>query len=653
MKKVIKNKYIFIHMCAFLLIFRAIIYNCEFFPLDTPMHMMWSRLGLKNFFFTPSTALANAKVIPLIIVHRIFGDMVVYQYLAQYMMFILGIILAVFILKQLGFKNQYIFYSVSFAYILTPFAENIFTNGKTEPTLIMVLMIWICFFCKVVLCKTYNIIIYVLFILSSVIVFFTKETGIVIIIPVFLLFLYAMIFDNSKKLAACIAVVLMLFSLGLWYLYNKKYFISSNYRSIEISYHTIISNFKCYWKYNFDVLIVGIISLYTLIKNFLKYRKIECFILLSINLMGWAYFVGMLLWKWSFGYYLLPVSVIFSLTLVTAFVQISEQFNDKKAIRWYIWGMKSLLCVLCIYGLRTNYLVAVSHITMGNIYTQCMNEIIENVPNGSRILLASSNSYEEPVVETEILLNEIYNKDIQVLGAKQSLIPTSNIINENILQLYGTTKEEFEQMEELAQPQAGDYLIYFYNARNFYYQVRNMVPVSYDTLLENYISNNMDSLYLVSENNIEDKYLGWNGSSLQIMSNICGFKAFKVDKKGCLVEGIYGDNWSGKKVVIRNYSRGSGMAIKVTHAGVSTGSLDNKIDIYVGEVLCDKIYLSETMPEVTIYLDQYLDGSDRLSDITLAIEHVFVPKELKLGEDTRELGVRCDILSQRNSSMWR
>lgn len=392
--------------------------NMKYFYLDNPT-VLWlaNNTKISNLFFTPVQRFFPMSFLIQILSADVFHNSIIIHYIVQFIIFFIGVIVLNFFLKDFVKKSYQRIIIISLLYILTPFAENMFTVGKMEIMLCTGFIILFSSIYKILYGEVSNkriIIQYLIFEAVIIYILLTKETSIVAIIPLILLLIYGCLYNRKILSKAFSLFLIFIINYGLLVIYKHFYVIQNSYTDVTYSFHTFIHNVLWYSYYNFDVFIVGIIGGILLLIEFLKDRKNNrTFYLLVINITGWGYFFGICLWRWSLSYYIYPIAFLFS-------VSIAEIFIIKIKNRYITKGFILIASFIVLYGLNYNYKVAASHIDLGKIYSKSVEDLVNDTDNGSRVLFENYNFYEEPIAQTRILL-KCYNKNINIFGINQNL----------------------------------------------------------------------------------------------------------------------------------------------------------------------------------------------------------------------------------------
>lgn len=311
--------------------------------------------------------------------------------------------------------------------------------------------------------------------------FTIKETSIILVCPLLLLQAYAVVWKKEyiKPSAVCLAVcvVLILFQKGY-----QSIFISDNgYTAYEISLLMIIKNAVYYVRYNFDILAWGGIGFVANALAFLRgNRQSKYAFFLIVNLTGWAYIGGLCFWRWPMSYYLYPPLVLFALSL--------GGIDGVKSLQSKAWqkllkvAFVAVGAISLIYGVVSNYCVGSSHVDVSRAYTDSIYTLLGAVKDGDRVLLDNYDAHLEQVYQTRRLLTLYFHEDVSVYGANQSI--WGDTVTDEALQLYGYTRETYEQEKALAVPRVGDYIVHYINNRNYYGQTRAVNPSSTEDVYE-------------------------------------------------------------------------------------------------------------------------------------------------------------------------
>lgn len=607
--------------------------NANWFYLDAPYFLtLYKKIGIWGMFF-----LKGERFCPLVytidnILSAYISAEPTIHYMLQWLYWSCGMLIAIKFLGYYNIKYQYRIFCAFLMVMCTSFTENMFTLGKMELLLSVWLIIYFLAIYKILYAEKRKW--YLIFELSILGAFITKETSLIMLAPVVMLIIYMSIWDRKKlKAALCLGLILGLNLIALQ-VYRSMYVVAGEYTTFGFSLGEYISKLAFYVKIHFDIIAIGVIGGIVCIINWFKEKKSEDAYLLIINLTGWGYLLAVSVFRWRMSYYIYPVAILFSLSFISVF-----QGQIKKKIK-----MCCLLIVLLnlVYAMNYNYKVATSQMDLGKTFEQSINSIIKHTNSDSKILVTSYDFYEEPIMQTKTLL-EYYGEARDVIGVKQE-INNSNM-DEGVLALYGYTLEDYKELKSDCKPQIGDYILINRNVRNFRGDVRGVNPAADNIDSEKLFQILGVKAELVDKTIIERNWLSFSDPDFK-QNTIAGYELWKVNNTGNSITGIYTDGWSGKEVNILNYNNKSNMRIYLRESASSwSGESQNSIQIFLNNEMMGTIQLDNQKKYIDIndYITEknYKDGDV----IRLVVEKTDIPS--KYGrDDDRELGVMMEIEEQ-------
>ena len=213
----------------------------------------------------------------------------------------------------------------------SPVFETAYTLGKAEIQALFFLLIIFVGSQKYLNTRKQGIRIRILMIifLSSVFAVWTKETLTVILIFGITGFLFAILVKQKVSIfqvkewefITIVSWAGTIVARGVYYLLQKNN-AAATYTTYTINFELIWNNLKFYLVQQPDILFFGTLSIIFIV---MWQRRLSETDLLSQNsfvittailLTGWAYFFGILLWRFQGGYYIFIPAALFQLTLV-------------------------------------------------------------------------------------------------------------------------------------------------------------------------------------------------------------------------------------------------------------------------------------------------------------------------------------------------
>lgn len=457
-----------------------------FFPVDNPSVLFEGQLGWDRVVqaFTDNGRTDFMYSIVVFLATCVFPNTPVTHFMVQFAFFAITGAVIFILLRVSGVKPPIICLSLMVWICGSSVAEQLYTIGKKE--VFLAASIALCLLCLHGLIIA-NVtgkkrwLFYGGYFAGLFFSFTIKETSIILVCPLLLLQAYAVVWKKEyiKPSAVCLAVcvVLILFQKGY-----QSIFISDNgYTAYEISLLMIIKNAVYYVRYNFDILAWGGIGFVANALAFLRgNRQSKYAFFLIVNLTGWAYIGGLCFWRWPMSYYLYPPLVLFALSL--------GGIDGVKSLQSKAWqkllkvAFVAVGAISLIYGVVSNYCVGSSHVDVSRAYTDSIYTLLGAVKDGDRVLLDNYDAHLEQVYQTRRLLTLYFHEDVSVYGANQSI--WGDTVTDEALQLYGYTRETYEQEKALAVPRVGDYIVHYINNRNYYGQTRAVNPSSTEDVYE-------------------------------------------------------------------------------------------------------------------------------------------------------------------------
>lgn len=546
--------------------------NMGYFYLDNPALNDIADQPVFYAWFTPQTRFTPITYMIAAIARRILGNDPAYLFVGQYLYFLLGTIVLYSFLRIFGLRAKYAVLTVSFLFLWSSAAENIFTVSKAEISLVVALIIFALICWKILQKEKAGFSWWVAYVIAVFLCALSKETWFVIVIPLGVLVLYTRIF--SSKLFGI--TVKMLLGFGLVYIlikiYDYYYLIPNPYmEEYKITITSVISSFVQYACGQPDIFVLGAITLTCCLWIVYKNRDIKAGFLLAMNLGGWAYICGLCFWRMCVSYYMYPAIAFFTISFPAVLML---PLSKKKMC------LCSLLGIVACYSLHINYLVAISHIDLGEAYTRGSNAITENVQDGHRVLMENVYYFVEEVSHTQRLQNR-NGKNVEIIGAYQSIY--NSFPGEDTLALWGTNIEDYNQHYKEAMPQEGDYIYYMVNSRNFPGNVRGVNPANSGFQSKLVADSSGYELKLVDKF-IEKKNVLNLKHGLPFKDTFySGYILYQVVSSSYRVEGLSEDGWSGESLTIDDYQIGNNLVLQFGESFLYMlgESSDNTVEVYI------------------------------------------------------------------------
>lgn len=615
--------------------------NMAYFYIDNPTLINMAELPVFYAWFTPQPRFIPITYMISALAIRICGNDPAYLFVANYLYFVIGTVFLYLLARKLGLRAKQAVVVILLLFVCSSSMENIFTISKAEIPLIVafalfLLMLWNCLTEEKV-----SVLQWILYVFSVFLCSLSKETWFVIAVPLIVLVFYSVVFRLAFKVRAFVTAGIFLAVYLIMKLYAHFYVVSSAYMQMySFSIPDMMKSFLGYAEANTDIFLIGIITMLCALWLVWKERSVRAGFILASNLTGWAYISGLSVWQMGATYYMFPVTFWFATSFAAVF------FLDKLAWKRVIYAV---VVVMGGYTSYLNYLVAVSHVDLGEAYTRGCEAIAAYTQRGDRVLVENNYYFEEQAFNTDKLVARMRgDHDVDVLGGYQSIYGVYP--GADTLQLWGTTEEDYQTYCEKAKPQVGDYIFYMINQRNFPWNVRGVCPSH--TELESALADTYELEIL--DKFIEQKnVLNWKDNSLIPGRDTfySGYILYRVDKIGYQIKGVTADHWTEGPLRIEDYVLGDNVRIQFGPSFMyMVGELTtNTVEIYVDGQFKQTIEIQGAGGDILV-IDDVL--SDTLSDgqmhsIELRIVETGSPSEYGM-QDSRELGVQVTVINGQN-----
>lgn len=424
---------------------------------------------------------------------------------------------------------------------------------------------------------------------------------------------------------------------GLFYLLLPENALKA-YTSYPISWRLIRENFRFYIGQIPDIPILGICATTAFALAVRRFSAVPAHRIVftgSLCATGWAYFCGMLLWRWPLGYYLLIPAGFFSATFAAAFFQLKSGGGHSRKV----WILTGIILLTRVYSVPYGIYVARAQKAMDRTFTELMVEYAERAQPGQRLLVENWPFYVEPVRKSNRLLTSIWNrKNLQVEGIRDFL--DGELVTPETLRLhaYAEAPEPFGRY-----PDEGDFIGRLTGNRNVSWYVRGVSPFTSRTE-ESDFTHAGGELALLT-----DRRYGWKSlflsprlplPSLETFS--AGFRLYQVLQSPFVFweSGRWQDGWIGEEAFVRLRMAEPAAPFRV-QGSVPPEGIPGKLHIYRDD---QKIKTFQLNKAGDFAFPLIVAATDRLGTrLRFETSRTFVPREAGTGPDDRRLGVVLDI----------
>jgi hypothetical protein len=414
-----------------------------------------------------------------------FGFNLTGYYAVQALIFLLSLFLVYVIVFRF---TQSILSGLLAVFLVTtasPVAENLYTFGKGEPKILFYLLGAVYLFMLAEQIKDSRKLIrsalWIGITLLIVVAIFTKETSVVFFVfaaagaaigwllnknrdglNIYNIKSYLFLFAGS--------VFAILITRGLFHAVRPSVAMS-NYVSYPINLKLFIENLKFYGSQQPDVLFLGLMTA-VLAGVFYKIEaknNMRSFIFVcALFLTGVAYILGLLIWRWPLGYYLLVPASFFSIAIA---IMLRSLFRPSLSHRI---GYIAIILILLtrVYSIPYYSFIAHSQKYQDKMYTEAISHYMRIAKPDERLIVEDWPFYTEPVVQSNILLKKIFRKEHLNVEGVQDLIQNMEISAETkkLYQISGVLDAKSRQ------PKKNDYILAFTGNRQSPWMLRGISP---------------------------------------------------------------------------------------------------------------------------------------------------------------------------------
>lgn len=638
-----------------------IIVLAGFFPLDMPtLFNIGDDLSrYASFILNPHNG--SGRYFPVywiyhVINFKIFGAWVGGHYIVQCALFFGVAALLGWAASSLSGIGWVGFALIPFLYLGSPVAENLATIGKPETLSALLLTSLLALFYRGLARETdFRLSIWILVSLLFCLAMWTKETAVVLFVGALAgLGTSAALrrtsgraqFDSLrpywKLLAALMAGYLLCKAPYFVFSANKS---GANYTDYSITLSLIAENFEFYALQQPDVILGGGVCTGLLVIYFLKNRRAvgadsvvpwRLPFVVCLCAIAWAYYCGLLIWRWAMPYYMLLPSLLFKVCLVCVLAWFSHE--SVRIGRWWVRVSKCYVVAAVLYGGLSFYYVAGSQIGYSIVYSDALDQFLRLSVPESRLVVESYPFYAEQIEGTGSLLSRL-GQSHRVSGVADALDPAVNS-NAGILKLLKVTPESLsENYSNL--PRRGDYLIAFTGNKLATWFLRGVTPYyNEDSLMKRMGMYEMD-LVASRESYLPALYINtWSKLPSAGMTSV-GYKLYRVksDAPRMVWRGRYPDGWIGNTATLLvNPEYGKRVVLRLSAPDFT---LPNKVLISLPDGKRKEVVFNNSDEQRVVLSEEPLHYP---VSFRVEVEKAISPASLGMNKDSRRLGLRIDLL---------
>ncbi|GAB4489505.1 MAG: hypothetical protein OHK006_21300 [Thermodesulfovibrionales bacterium] len=535
--------------------------------------------------------------------------------------------------------------SALLAVTASPVAENIYTLGKQEPKLLVFILAALYLLTRAFFRENSgkpdvtaaNIIGSAFLILLGLLMKETAAAMIVFAAAGMVLSFLVRDTDASRKenvraysvFFAAVAAVIVLVKLFIWYftpIGSKEV-----YTTYPITRELITANLTYYARQLPDVLLFYVLSTAVLAAAAWKrpagsaHRIIFAASLLAL---AFGYAGGMLFWRWPLGYYMLVPAVLLPIVLVSG-VWMSRSIRGSRLL---LGSLVALVVLSRLYSIPYGVYVVGMQKTADCLFTEAIGAYAEKAVDGERLLVEEWPFYNEQVMQSNILVRDIYGrKGLRVEGINDLL----NIreTSSDTLILFGVGELP---AREPRLPRKGDYLLVLDCENPSSWVVRGV--------------SHCDDAAMISEGRglelVSQRKIAWKGIqaeapgfSPKLRNYRKEYRLYKIrDWKMISWRGRWADGWIGRNADC-TIQAGDG-ARRAVFSGEAYGQpVPLTLDVSVDSVRHVAVRIEQPGP-FTLVVDLGGVPATRDAVISFSADRVFVPQANDISDDRRALSVR-------------
>ncbi len=416
------------------------------------------------------------------------------------------------------------------------------------------------------------------------------------------------------------------------------------YTSYDVTFDLIRDNFVFYVSQQPDIILFGLLALALLAlagkRLFLHSEPPNQFeargyiFVVSLCAMAWAYYLGLLIWRWPMAYYMLLPGALFRLCALYGIYVTGAYKLVGRPVRYATYGFVGLSTLYVVFYA---YYIFASQIAYSRLYTDALQTYISLPAKKTSLVMESYQFFAEQVGATGLILSTETGVDYSIKGIADVLDPETTS-NKELLKLLEVTQAQIDaNVNNL--PKSGDYLLVMTGSKLATWFLRGVTPYySTESLLKLQAPSDME---LVAERRIENPALYvhvWTYLPTADETWL-GYKLYRVleDRPKFLWHGRYPDGWAGKSSSLKvNPSYGRPVVIRFSAPDFA---LPQKVTIRKDGQLFKEIIVTDT-DEKVLTLSDPVDGT---TVFQFDVQKTVVPKKIKLNKDTRELGLRITL----------
>lgn len=530
----------------------------------------------------------------------------------------------------------------------SPVYESFYTLGKAEIQAFLLLLagVWLVYDSVGSLSVRSPLRDGLAFFLITICAVFTKET--LMMMPALPLggWLATRLFrDDATDRVAARWLVLAGASIGAVALARVVYYYllpanaSTAYTAVAFSLAVVKANLGYYFTQQPDVLLFGFAALglvaywgALICHSSCRPLRVHYCLVVAMLLAGWAYLTGMLFWKVGGSYYVYIPCALFQVVSIVAGLFIYQAHRSQPFPK-LVYGLVVVMVIaLKLYTLAYGYYVAASQRENDSMYYEAVREYLGVAKPGERLLFLQWNYYDEPPIQTRILIQQLYRQENEVFGIKTIYAGQDPSRTQLQLSLGGLVDSE------VLWPRKGDYILVQTGYKPAHWHVRGVAPYS-----DSKTGIDLTEMPLKAENSMSHSVAYFTARfQFRFEKTYRGYKLYQYREPRIHWNGLYSDGWMGRTATAQ-VGQLQQKPILELEVAVPEPVLPQRLTISLGDKVMD-IRTFQQAGTHTVVLDTrgYVQGGDSVQ-LRFEALNFFVPKQLNTSDDNRELGLRIKL----------
>jgi len=442
----------------------------------------------------------------------------------------------------------------------------------------------------------------------------------------------------------------LLFGLAFGFLLSKLPFVlftntagvgKGTYTAYDLTRDIVVENAVFYLTQQPDVVVIGAIATFFV---FILFRfaksspaslderaRYDLVFLIGLLAMAWSYCAIFLIWRWPMAYYLLLPAITFRFVLLCSLYAVTRLKLCRPRVRT---TAVATIALLLLHASVYLWYTGSSQVRYSQVYSDALEKYAKLSHAGDSLTIESYPFYAEQVINTKFLLDLVYHEPRRLYGIADLIDP--NVITLKMRQLLSITDAMLAANEGNV-PKKGDYVLDITGDNLGTWQTRGVGPFY------------SDGSFLVQDGAYEMQELGnersffpaaflnvWTHRA-ELRQTYIGYKIYRVSEGPKFTWlGRFPDGWMGRRTRLILYPEYVKNAL--VHVVTPKYNPINTLRLYRDDVLIDSVVLPQGKEQTF-----NLQTADRPTLFRFELDRTFVPSQLHLNRDDRELGALISL----------